>query len=257
MRLINKIEEVIWEMFPKSKYMNVGNYITRWHKTDEQGWWENFSLFFDDNGNINLNKTLNSMDGELLLKIAIDLGIDTPYFIPCIPSFKNTLKDRYQSAYDTFNKAITNIEDAPDISIGLANSALESITKNILNEGLLTVSCDKKDTLYKLTQQILKGFDMYPTTTIPQEIKTLGSSLLGASKAIEDLRSDKTSLHGAANTDYIITDKLYAYFIVNAVISIGLFIDSYYKLKFIPQRTHEQEQCQNASTDNFIDDLPF
>ncbi|MHB9630920.1 hypothetical protein, partial [Staphylococcus aureus] len=72
-------------------------------------------------------------DSELLVKIAIDLGIETPDFIPSIPTFRNKLKDDYKNASTSFEKAFQNIEKDPAESVGNANSVLESIIKEILS----------------------------------------------------------------------------------------------------------------------------
>lgn len=57
------------------------------------------------NKEIDLTSTLHNMSGTDLLKITIELGVDTPDFIPSIPTFKNELKSEYRTAYDTFSKA--------------------------------------------------------------------------------------------------------------------------------------------------------
>lgn len=91
MSLVRKIYDAIWTEY--SSYADVLFYIKKWHEEDENinNNWENFSIKFKDNTKdsanpkIDLLATLHSMDGELLLKIAIDLGIETPDFIPSIP----------------------------------------------------------------------------------------------------------------------------------------------------------------------------
>ena len=84
---------------------------------------------------------------------------------------------------------------------------------------------------------------------MPKEIKTIGSSLLSINQSIEKLRSDKTILHGKTNNDYIVNDSLYAYFVVNSVATIGLFLNSYYKNK-LPKVQVEEKPIES-------DDLPF
>lgn len=79
---------------------------------------------------------------------------------------------------------------------------------------------------------------------MPQEIKTIGSSLLAINQSIQELRSEKTDMHGKTVGDCLIDDPLYAYFIVNSVATIGLFMNSFYRKK-----------CP-AETDGF-DNLPF
>jgi len=234
MELIVKIEKKIWELF--NSYKNVKFYINKWHE-DNDGfgdyYQENFSISLKDDGNIDLTTTLHNIDGELLLKIAIDLGIETPDFIPSIPTFKNEIKANYTNANSSFEKAFKDIEEHPDIAIGLANSALESIIKEILKNEPINNKIDTKQTLYAQTSAILKEFSLYPNREMPKEIKTIGSSLLSINKGIEQLRSEKTNLHGKTKEDYLINDSIYAYFIVNSVATVGLFLISFYKKKFI------------------------
>jgi hypothetical protein len=201
------------------------------------------------NGGIDLTQTLHNIDGETLLKIAIDLGVDTPDFIPAIPTFKNEIKADYKTAYDTFKKALKQIETHPDIAIGLANSALESIIKEILKDDRISSNLKGSETLYSLASEILKIFQLFPNSNMPVEIRTVGSSLLSMGQSIEKLRSEKTNIHGKTNDDYIVHDSLYAYFIVNTVTTIGLFLNSYYKNHF-----PKHEEQSNIPED---DELPF
>jgi len=236
MKLISDIENALWSQFQTSKYRNVRFYIEKWHE-HEDGYnfndhWENFTIYEDNNKNIDLTKTLNNIDGETLLKIAIDLGVDTPDFIPSIPVFRNEIKSEYSSASSTFESAFKKIESEPSIAIGLANSALESIIKEVLKDERINSKIKKNKTLYDLSSEILKFFQFYPNSDMPDEIKTIGSSLLSISQGIERLRSDKTDFHGKTKDDYKIEDPIYTYFVVNCVVTVGLFINSYYKKKF-------------------------
>ena len=63
---------------------------------------------------------------------------------------------------------------------------------------------------------------------MPQEIRTICSSLISVSGTIEDLRSAKTIAHGKSSTDYVVSNPLYAELIVNSVASVGLFLQNYY-----------------------------
>ncbi len=251
MKLVQDVEEALWSLFSSSKYKNVRFYIEKWHihKDDYNynDYYENFTIYETKDKNIDLKRTLHSMDGEILLKIAIDLGIDTPDFIPSIPTFKNELKANYTTAHKTFMKSFKQIETDPSVSIGLANSALESIIKEILKDKRLNIELKGHETLYDLTKAILKAFAIYPEPNMPKEIRTIGSSLLAINKSIEDLRSDKTLFHGKTDEDYIVSDSLYAYFIINNIASVGLFLNSFYKKKF-----PKIEQIRNEE-----DPLPF
>lgn len=243
MKLTKDVEDAIWKEY--TSYKQVRNYIEKWHEYDERGFWENFRLVISDNKTIDLNATLHSMPGEIILKIAIDLGVDTPDFIPSIPTFKNSLKSDYKTAYDTFNKAYKQIETDPSTAIGLANSALESIIKEILKDERFVKKVNGSETLYKLSSIILKEFNL-TNTEHPKEVKTIGNSFLAINQAIETLRSEKTNFHGKTSDDCLIEDSIYAYFIINSVTTVGLFLNSFYKTKF-PKHEPEFEE----------DDLPF
>lgn len=231
MELIDSIERAIWVKY--ASYKKVELYIRKWHTVDGNQWetWENFSIK-KEKGNIDLLSTLHGIDGETLLKIAIDLGIETPDFIPSIPTFRNEIKSSYETASATFEKAFQQVEEHPDIAIGLANSSLESIIKEILKDSRIKVKLDTNKTLYKLTEDLLKEFQMFPNSGMPVEIKTIGSSLLNINQSIEKIRSEKTNLHGKTDEDYYVKDSLYTYFVVNSVCTVGLFLKSFYIKKY-------------------------
>lgn len=246
MDLIKSIHDKIWEYY--KSYREVRFYIEKWQLLEEGPFGPpfpvNFHLIWKEEGDIDLLPTLNSIDSETLIKIAIDLGVETPGFIPSIPTFRNELKSDYRTAAATFEKAFKDLEAHPDVAIGLANSALESITKEILRDKRIQNNLKGTETLYDLTQEILKSFEMFPSSEMPKEIKTIGSSFLKINQNIEDLRSKKTAFHGKTDEEYVIVDPLYAYFIVNSVATIGLFLISFYKHKFpipVPEDTSDDE----------------
>lgn len=254
MTLIQDIENKIWAEY--KGYKTVEMYILKWYEEEPGGFdnWSNFNICRkkdkEDNEVIDLYNSLHSIeDGELLLKIAIDLGVETPDFIPSIATFRNKIKSSYETASQTFEKAFRLIEEQPETSIGLVNSALESIIKEILKDKNIKTKFKPNDTLYDLTKGILKEFQMFPNGEMPSEIKKIGSSLLAINQGIEKLRSDKTDFHGKTKEDYIINDPLYTYFIVNSVATIGLFLKSFYKKKFL--------QIQQTKKQIEDDDLPF
>ncbi|WP_335964260.1 abortive infection family protein [Galbibacter sp. PAP.153] len=124
---------------------------------------------------------------------------------------------------------------------------MESIVKEILKDDRIKSKIKGTETLYKLTSIILKEFNFLDSNH-PVEIKTIGSSLLSISQSIEKLRSEKTYFHGKTEEDYLITDSLYTYLVVNAVTTVGLFLQSYFKIK-LPRPSEEVEEEH--------DDLPF
>lgn len=244
MKLVKSVHDAIWDEY--KSYRDVQLYIKKWQleEGDYNNSWHNFEIALKENKEIDLLQTLHNMRGGDLLKVAIDLGVDTPDFIPSIPTFKNALKSSYKTAYDTFIRAYKQIDTDPSTAVGLANSALESIIKEILKDDRINCKITGSETLYKLTSIILKEFNL-SSGDHPKEIKTIGNSLLSVNQAIEKLRSEKTNFHGKTDGDYLINDPVYTYFIINVVTTVGLFLNSYYRTKF-PKPIVEES-----------DDLPF
>jgi hypothetical protein len=251
MKLVKEVNDAVFAEY--KSYKDVRFYIGKWHQEDRD-WnnhWENFTIYLKENKEIDLPKTLHEIDGELLLKIAIDMGVETPDFIPSIPVFRIEIKSSFETASATFERAFKQIEEHPDIAVGLANSALEGIIKEILKDERILAKVNTKATLYTLASDILKVFQMFPGSELPSEVKTIGSSLLAIGQSIETLRSNNTDFHGKTGEDYKIKDPLYAYFVVNSVTTVGLFINSYYRLMFPkPPKVEEDNGCLE-------DDLPF
>lgn len=179
-------------------------------------------------------------------KIAIELGIETPNFIPSIPTFKNKLKNNFETAYETFVKAQKQVETNPDIAIGLANSTLESIIKEILKDEKINQNLSGKETLGKLIKIILKEF-RYLDEDLPIELKSMSSQLIGLANSVEKMRSEKTNFHGKTDSDYIVTNPLYAYLTINAVTSLAIFLNEYYQNQYVNQKIEME----------LLADLPF
>lgn len=189
MKLVKEVAEAIWAEY--KSYTDVEHFIRKWHVIyDYYGDNENFIICRKANQSIDLENTLHGIDGETLLKIAVELGVDTPDFIPSIPIFRNVIKSEYITASATFEKAFRQIETHPDIAIGLVNSALESIIKEIFKDERIKTKPKAGKTLYDLTSDLLREFQLYPGSDVPSEIKIIGSSLLAINKGIETLRSE-------------------------------------------------------------------
>lgn len=116
MKLVKQVDTAIWDEY--KSYREVRMYIEKWHEENDYNNWENFRIAIKDNKEIDLLQTLNNMSGELLLKVAIDMNVDTPDFIPSVPVFKNSLKTEYKTAYDTFVKAFRQVEIDPSLAVG-------------------------------------------------------------------------------------------------------------------------------------------
>ncbi|MCB4950248.1 abortive infection family protein [Streptococcus mutans] len=253
MKLLEKVEKEIWNRY--KSYKDVEQYMKLNQIYDGFGQVDFDISYFSEGKNkekINLIETLRVIAKDIpdkLLKMAIDLGIETPDYIPSIPTFRNELKADYKNASTSFEKAFQNIEEDPAESVGYANSVLESIIKEILKDQRFDIDATKL-TNGKLVKEILKEFGLNPNSPqMPDEIKSIGSSLTTVSKAIEDLRSDKTSFHGHDSEKYLIDEPLYAYFIVNACATVGLFLINFYEKKF-------PKEVENINNDEG-NDLPF
>ena len=250
MEIIQSINDRLYELY--HSYNDVEFYLRKWYECDDYGDWENFHFYKkttkDNQNKIDAIATLHSMPDVLLLKIAIDLGIETPDYIPSIPYFKNLLKSSYETSAQTFEKAFQNVEEEPSLAIGLANSALESIIKEILKDDRINVKSKETATLSSLIKDICRAFKLENESSCPTEIKNIASSLITCCSAIEDLRSRKTLIHGKTDGDIIINDSLCAYFIINAVTTVGLFLLNYYNEKYPPK---------DKSTPKIEDELPF
>lgn len=244
MKLAEEVEKAIWNEY--QSYKNVTNYIAKWHENDENNYdSENFRIIEKDDKKLDLNSTIHSMPGDILLRVAIDLGVETPDFIPSIPTFKNEIKASYKTAYDTFMKAYHQAETDPSTAIGLANSALESIIKEILHDERISNKIKGNETLYRLSVIILKEFNSAIEES-PKEIKTIATSLITINQAIEKLRSEKTNFHGKTKNDHVINDSIYVYFMLNSIATVGTYLINIYKNKYLKPQPNQD-----------FDDLPF
>lgn len=257
MQLIPKIDKALWAMFDSSKYQNVRRYILKWHEEwyDFNQDQENFHIFYKDQQSkeIDLLETLHNMDPQTALKIAVDLGIDTPDLLPAVTTVKNVIKTENKNAYDDFDKAIKKVYDEPDAAVAHASSALDGIIKTILEDSIFDGdTLTKNAALSKQVGHILKklGFD---NQNAPKEIITLSKNLRSLGNTIDDIRSDKTSVHGKRNDDYKIDDPLWAAFLVNICATLGLFLWEYYVSKYRP------DKLQVKADDKPIDlsEIPF
>lgn len=239
MKLIDEVDKAIWAQY--NSYVNVRFYMEKWLTNEDA---RICSKYGSDN--IDLIKTLHGLSNELLLKIAIELGIETPNFIPSIPTFKNELKNNFETAYETFAKAQKQVETNPDVAIGLANSTLESIIKEILKDEKINQNLSGKETLGKLIKIILKEF-RYLDEDLPIEVKSMASQLIGLANSVEKIRSEKTNFHGKTESDYVVSNPMYAYLIINAVATLGIFLINYYKNEYVNQKIEME----------ILADLPF
>ena len=249
MQLVKKVIAAIAYNYPgkDAKY-----YLENWQEDCDDFRRVNFGIVYSDRNNeyVDLDETLNRIDGDIIVKMAIDLGIETPDFIPSIPIFRNEIKSDYQFAARTFEKAFKDAESDPDTACGLAVAALESIIKEIMSDSRIAVRCRDKNDIVKLTEDILKAFNLLPSCNMVNELKALGSGIITCSKALGDIRGDKSLLHGKKSGDVVVDDPICTYFVINCVCSIGFFLLNVYKSKFPPETQPYTGLCEDGS-------LPF
>lgn len=261
MELIPKIEETLWNLSDKAKYQTVRRYIEKFHEEwhDWNNSDENFHIYYlsEDEKKIDLAETLHKIPKDILIKIAIDLGIDTPGFLPVVPQFKNILKDQNQSAYQNFDRATKNVYENPDQSVSLASSTLEGIIKTILADDSFKASAGviKNKPLTKLVGAIVKEFGFDDKAKCPPELITIASQLRSIGTTIDDLRSDKSTAHGKAHDEYVIDDPLWAAFIVNTSASLGLFLWEYFEKKYKPAVLEQSKDIDDKPID--LSEIPF
>lgn len=254
MSLIQQTASAIWKQY--SSYVNVLLFIEEFQEeiidpSDGMSYGPNFQIFKQKSGAIDLITTLARMPEDVLFSIAIECGISIPMIIPAFPTFKRDLTKWEQGTHvliENFNKAYNLAYKDPSQSIALANSTLESIIKHILESGKLpNVEYNKHDGLYKLTSTILQKFQFVSHHGLQTNIRNIGSALMKAAQNIAELRSDKTFAHGKGQKDYIIDNKLYSVFIVNCVITVGMFLISFFEEKYPTTRVENTE----------VEDVPF
>ena len=249
-RLKGRVENALWNLFAGSKYRQVEEYVRRWHD-DGGSIWENFCIFEKD-GHIDLSRTLAGMPNDILIKMAADIGVETPGLLPSIPVMKNILNQNNTNVYMNFERAVKDVYEHPDRSVALAASTLEGVFKTILQNSDPDIQA-KNPSLSELTVKVVKQLIGECDASAPREIRTLASQLRGLGSTIDDLRSDKSTAHGKAAGDYVIDDELWAEAVVNATATLGLLL----------WRLHERScaEAKVTSTDQSIptydDDIPF
>lgn len=253
-QLADKVENKLWGFFEGSKYKKVRRYIERWH-SEEAYSWENFEIYFidDDHEKIDLGETLAKMPNEILIKIAIDMGVETPGLIPEIPRFKNVLKESNENALQMFIQATKLIYEKPDEAVVLSESTLEGVVKTICNDSRLQIDSNlvKAGPQKKLIKELIKALDLSAGVNMPPELSSLAEHLREASDSIREIRNSKTAAHGKIQDEYVIDDPLWAEFIVNSCATLGLFLYFFYKRKF-------PEDSNSESDDGFnTDNIPF
>lgn len=249
MKIIDLVEKEIWKKY--KSYKNVLRYIKRWQQEiwdiEGTGWngynGFNFEIVLQGKSeDIDLSKTLDNMEDDLLFQVAVDMGVEIPNIIYAVPEIIRITANDYQDVHRVFESAFKKVYEDPSNAVALANSALETIVKRILQD--IKVDYNKKDTLYKLSLTILKEFkfpfDKNEDIGDLAEVRNIGSGLVKVSQAIENIRSKYTKeTHGKLQEDYIIDNPLYAQFVVNSVSCVGLLLLNFYEQKYKVEETED------------------
>lgn len=171
---------------------------------------------------------LVNIDSENLLKIAVELGIETPYFIASVPIIHNLFYKELQVKHyiKSFEDAVLNVYKKPDQSIALATTSLENIIKYIMDS--LGFKYNQSKSAAELMQELLKHLDFHPKD-LKEPTKKLAGGLITAVGAIQDIRDGFSSAHGKGLLGKTnIDDDLYSHFVVNSMSTIGLMLLQYY-----------------------------
>lgn len=223
--LAGKVEERLWNLF--QGYDKTCDYIEKWF--DTEGLAPTIEPVYDFDGSLNVSRSLKVLPNASLIRMAMDLDIATPGFLPSIPLLRNILKEENPVALQTFDRAVKLSLEHPDEAVALACSSFEGLMKSVNRD--LDVPTDRLVT-GKLAKATLENLGLHVKTDLPVEVKTLTSSLIGACNAIFDLRT-KSTAHGQSGdaATLVIDDPLWAIFAVNAISTIGTMMLQLKELK--------------------------
>ena len=97
---------------------------------------------------------------------------------------------------------------------------LEGLTKSLKELGDSVTT--HNESLSKLTRKIVGAFIAEDSPESPTEIKSLASQLRGPEGSIDNLRGNKSTVHGKAPDEYVIDDEPWAETAVNATATLGI-----------------------------------
>ncbi len=259
MVLIGRVEKAI-----QAKYGNpndITRYMERWQK-----YYNNYNgspvkihyeyddaQYSDDRGHIHLQKTLDNMDEELVLEIAVDLELEVPGLIYRVTEIKELLPENYKDVGVSFSNAHKKVYSEPAAAIVIANSTLESIIIKICEHDSIK-NCEPQNNRFNLVLHILEQFDFSPKNGLNEDIQNIGLGLLTTARAIKNIRNKNTEAHGKLEKE-IITDPIYAMLVVNSISTIGLFLLNYYAKHYEPKFFEKPKPVQPQSLED--DEIPF
>ena len=204
---------------------------------------------------LNLVFSLNEAEDSILFQMAVDLGLEVPGLIYSVAEIRDILGTGYTKAHSMFENAYKKVMDEPSQSVILANSALESILKELSDEGLIE-PCRTGDSLKELTNHVITQLDLSPSKMANTNMKKIVSKLLKIAEAIQNLRSEHTEAHGKNKDSYLIDNPMYSQLVLNAVTTVGLFLHQYHQAK---ANINNENQFEESITNNEEDETicPF
>ncbi len=233
--LIYQIAEELFKIQQINNHHNyIENFFRKWREVYEKTDRKKIHLrYFGNNeeeGRFDTLETLQNMEHELLFKIAVDLGIEIPGLIYSVA----TITGITQATRQSFEKACKEVYENPAHAVILANSALESLIKDICADDGIQDYKSKKPIQSNLLVHVLKEFKISQDPKLNANLRDITSGFQTASTAIQEIRSNHTKSHGAATAENrdVISDPLAAAFIVNACATIGLFLQGYYEKNY-------------------------
>jgi hypothetical protein len=204
---------------------------------------------------LNLFNSLSKAEDSILFQMAVDLGLEVPGLIYSVAEIRDILGTGYTKAHSMFENAYKKVMDEPSQSVILANSALESILKELSDEGLIE-PCRTGDSLKELTNHVITQLDLSPSKMANTNMKKIVSKLLKIAEAIQNLRSEHTEAHGKNKDSYLIDNPMYSQLVLNAVTTVGLFLHQYHQAK---ANINNENQFEESITNNEEDETicPF
>ncbi len=258
MDIIERVEIAITDRYgdTDSYDSDAERYIKRWQKWADDGEYCNFHMITKHNNKFNLTATLDNMDEDLVLQIAVDLSVEVPGLIYAVSEIKELLPESYKDASIAFRNASKKVYVEPAEAISTAYAALESIIKKICEDDSIE-NCDPKGKLHILVSHILKQFKFFPDKNLNENIRNIGSGFVTITQAISYIRSNHTKVHGKLEKE-IIADPIYAMLVINSVATFSLFLLNYYAKHYNPElfkKPEPVEQDQGAGLED--DEIPF
>lgn len=224
---------------------------------------------------LDVNATLHCIqDDDILLRIAIDLGVDTPYFIPTISNIKNMLKEEINQSniLHDFERAMKDVHDRPYESVKASHRVLTGVCAfinqkfNIIEEHSDNKTVEHTLNVLKISrktiEQLLQNNHDHTYKNCKEyfdAIANISSSCQTIANNIGTLRDKYAKSHKALDHHYVIDDANIAYFAINVCSSLSWFLWSLYMQNNKPDDS--TNNIDNNESNNVVEisnyDIPF